>query len=237
MAVELINIGNIANDGTGDELRVAFRKINQNLEDFDIRLGDEVEGLNTGLGVGIFKGRTGNDLEFRSLVAGSNIEILGLSASIEISAPNALTSTPFITDSGSYILTAGNSISLVGGTGISTRFDAGSQSIVIDSTSLTNLIEDSSPALGGDLNANLFNITNVDGLTANIVTSQELRSNLTGTIEGFPTSTLMAFFNGLDFGPLTENVTSFFDLIVLSVDVEFGTISIPSGILVDMGTF
>jgi len=237
MAVELINIGNIANDGTGDELRVAFRKINQNLEDFDIRLGDAVEGINTGLGVGVFRGRSGNDLEFRSLVAGSNIEILGLPASIEISAPGALTSTPFLTDSGSYILTAGNSVNLVGGTNISTRFDAGSQSIVIDSTALTNLIEDATPELGGDLNANLFDITNIDELTSNIVNSQELRGNLTGSIQGFPTSTLMSFFSGLDFGPMNENVSSFFELIVMSVDAEFGGITVPSGLAVDLGAF
>ena len=30
MAQELINVGNVANDGTGDPLRIAFEKINNN---------------------------------------------------------------------------------------------------------------------------------------------------------------------------------------------------------------
>ena len=38
MAVQLVNIGRIANDGTGDDLREAFIKINQSLEDLDLRI-------------------------------------------------------------------------------------------------------------------------------------------------------------------------------------------------------
>ena len=31
MSIETINIGNIANDGTGDDLRSAFIKVNNNI--------------------------------------------------------------------------------------------------------------------------------------------------------------------------------------------------------------
>ena len=41
MAVQLVNIGRIANDGTGDDLREAFVKINQSLEDLDLRIDDK----------------------------------------------------------------------------------------------------------------------------------------------------------------------------------------------------
>ena len=37
MAINLINIGNIANDGTGDDLREAFVKVNNNFEELDLR--------------------------------------------------------------------------------------------------------------------------------------------------------------------------------------------------------
>ena len=30
MAIQTINVGNLANDGTGDDLREAFIKVNQN---------------------------------------------------------------------------------------------------------------------------------------------------------------------------------------------------------------
>ena len=32
MTIQNINIGNIANDGTGDDLREAFRKVNENFD-------------------------------------------------------------------------------------------------------------------------------------------------------------------------------------------------------------
>ena len=35
MAVQTINIGNIANDGTGDDIRVVPRKVNDNFEELD----------------------------------------------------------------------------------------------------------------------------------------------------------------------------------------------------------
>ena len=40
MAINLINIGNIANDGTGDDLREAFVKVNNNFEELDFQLPD-----------------------------------------------------------------------------------------------------------------------------------------------------------------------------------------------------
>jgi len=36
---------------------------------------------------------------------------------------------------------------------------------------------------------------------------------------------------------MNENVSSFFELIVMSVDVEFGGITVPSGLAVDLGAF
>ena len=38
MAIQSINIGSIANDGTGDDLREAFNKVNANFIDLDTKL-------------------------------------------------------------------------------------------------------------------------------------------------------------------------------------------------------
>jgi hypothetical protein len=38
MAIQTINVGNIPNDGTGDDLREAFVKVNQNFTDVDTRV-------------------------------------------------------------------------------------------------------------------------------------------------------------------------------------------------------
>ena len=49
MAIQSINIGSIANDGTGDDLREAFNKVNANFTDLDSKLsvaeGSDAENL------------------------------------------------------------------------------------------------------------------------------------------------------------------------------------------------
>ena len=68
MAIELVNIGRIANDGTGDDLREAFSKINRSLEELDLRIDDKTEGANVGGGTGeIFRRRDGYDLQFKTI--------------------------------------------------------------------------------------------------------------------------------------------------------------------------
>jgi hypothetical protein len=73
MTIETINIGNYANDGTGDDLRTAFEKVNSNFDLLDNR--DVTAGTNLGTGEQIFKQKTGTTFEFRSLVAGANITL------------------------------------------------------------------------------------------------------------------------------------------------------------------
>ena len=53
MALQNINIGNIANDGTGDSLRIAFDKVNKNFLDIEARstVQNTVENLGSGAGV------------------------------------------------------------------------------------------------------------------------------------------------------------------------------------------
>ncbi len=67
MAIQVINVGNLANDGTGDDLREAFIKVNQNFDELDLRASN-VEGANVGIGgFTIFKEKSGNTLNFRAL--------------------------------------------------------------------------------------------------------------------------------------------------------------------------
>jgi len=44
MTIQNINIGNIANDGTGDDLREAFRKVNENFDELDLRQPESTTG-------------------------------------------------------------------------------------------------------------------------------------------------------------------------------------------------
>ena len=76
MAIQTINLGTYANDGTGDDLRVAFQKVNANFSEIDnLSISNAV---NLGAGAGLFAGKQsspqlGDNLKFKSLVAGSNI--------------------------------------------------------------------------------------------------------------------------------------------------------------------
>ena len=72
MAIQQINVGVLANDGTGDDLREAFIKANQNFDDLDLRVASftEITGQNLGTtGFGIFADKVDNDFQFRKLQA------------------------------------------------------------------------------------------------------------------------------------------------------------------------
>lgn len=66
MTIQVINLGNYANDGTGDDLRTAFQKVNANFA--QLGNGEVHDGVNLGTGARIFKQRNSNaNLEFKTL--------------------------------------------------------------------------------------------------------------------------------------------------------------------------
>lgn len=72
MSIQTINIGNQVNDGLGDDLRSAFQKVNANFSTLSEQLTITASNVG-GVGVGIFKQKTGQDLEFKKLVSGTKI--------------------------------------------------------------------------------------------------------------------------------------------------------------------
>ncbi len=95
MAITYVNLGNFNNDGTGDDLRTAFTKVNNNFTELDIAL---ISGAaNLGAGVPIFAGKTssveiGDNLTFKTLVAGTNTSITSNANTITISSANNILS-------------------------------------------------------------------------------------------------------------------------------------------------
>jgi hypothetical protein len=72
MTVQTINIGNVVNDGLGDDLRTAFEKVNANFSDLSTQL--TITASNVGAtGVGVFKEKVGADLRFKKLVSGTKM--------------------------------------------------------------------------------------------------------------------------------------------------------------------
>lgn len=84
MAIQTINIGNIVNDGLGDDLRTAFQKVNANFTELNSTLTVTGSSLGT-LGEEVFKQKNGNNFEFRKLIAGNKITLTSNAETIVVS--------------------------------------------------------------------------------------------------------------------------------------------------------
>ncbi len=71
MTIELINLGQYANDGTGDDLRTAFEKVNNNFTTLNLTLG-VTNATNVGTGAQFYKAKTESTLQFRTLRSPNN---------------------------------------------------------------------------------------------------------------------------------------------------------------------
>lgn len=115
--IQTINIGNLVNDGTGDDLRTAFEKVNSNFTNLDAEL--TITASNTGsVGVEVFKQKTGSNLEFRSLNSGRHIALTEGQDTITIAstAPDAFSRID--TNSGAVLASGYPNFTLQGGVDI-----------------------------------------------------------------------------------------------------------------------
>lgn len=114
MAIQTINIGNVVNDGLGDDLRTAFQKVNSNFSELQESL--TITASNIGqTGVGVFKQKTGSNLEFKNLVASNKILLTEQSNSIVISSTQPDAFTAITTDVGIARASENSDIVLQGG--------------------------------------------------------------------------------------------------------------------------
>jgi hypothetical protein len=97
--IQTINIGNIVNDGLGDDLRTAFQKVNANFTSLNASLTVTASNLGT-VGESVFKQKTGVDLEFKKLVAGNKITITSSPNSLLIASTVGTSFTRITTQSG-----------------------------------------------------------------------------------------------------------------------------------------
>ncbi len=102
MAIQTINIGNVVNDGLGDDLRTAFQKVNANFSDLSTQLTITASNVGT-TGSGVFKQKTGTNLEFKNLVSGTKITLNDTGNAIVINSTAADAFTRIDTNSGSVL--------------------------------------------------------------------------------------------------------------------------------------
>lgn len=184
MAIQTINIGNVVNDGLGDDLRSAFQKVNANFATLDASLTPTAANAGT-TGAGVFKEKVGSEFQFRNLVSGYKIILEEFTNSIRIDAD--------VADAFVRIETENNAV-------IADREAGGNPNISIQ---------------GGD------NITtSASGSTISIDTSLPVNQILTT----------------IDFGGISTNYSYTTQFALAAANVDFGTITNPGSLSLDLGT-
>lgn len=232
MAIQTINIGQVANDGTGDDLRTAFDKVNDNFGELDTRFPSEATGLNLGdVGEGIFTEANSSRLSFKKLIAGTNITFDVNESSIEINGAGSLDQLIVVSDSGSITVARGQSMAINGGTGLSTRTQG--QNLVIDAGAGV-VAADTSPQLSAQLDANNNNIINGGNITAT-----QFNGPLEGLVYGIDIRDISGFYADFDFGEFVPVYESIAEWLQKEVDVDLGTFVTPGLVAaeIELGTF
>jgi len=113
MTIQPINIGNVVNDGLGDDLRTAFEKVNANFTDLSAQLTITATNVGT-VGVGIFKEKVGADLRFKKLVSGTKMLLNENTDSVTVNntAPDAFIRID--TDAGAMLASTHQQITMAG---------------------------------------------------------------------------------------------------------------------------
>ena len=231
MALQTINIGTLANDGTGDDLREAFIKVNQNFDDLDLRSPESTSVTNLGnTGEGVFAQKVGSALQLKKLVQGSNVTLTSSTTGITINATGGLQQLNVVSDSGSLQLADGGTLNIRGGSGSTTSI-AGN---VLTINSTAEVSSDTTPELGGNLDAGGNDITNVNTLSASNINGA-LTGNVTGLVHGVDIRNIEPNTAGFDFGSLSNDVRGLSDWLIYQTDIDFGSHLSPDARNFDAG--
>ena len=232
MAITRIDVGNIANDGTGDDLRQAFVKVNNSIAELDARVVPQNNAENLGTGTGVFYTKESSTLNFRSLIAGANMSLTSDGTSITITNNANIA----IGTDGSTLSLAGaaRQFGITGGQSINTSLTGNNINVALDPTDLIS--QDTNPSLGAALNAATFNINNVGILSATSVSATTITGSLTGTVNGINVTELDRVVTGADYGMISDNIITSIELLFRSTVIDYGTVTTPNALVSDYGT-
>lgn len=223
MAIQSINLGVVANDGTGDDLREAFLKVNNNFAELDARSPEATTASNLGtVGEGVFAQRVGTDLQFKKIVAGAGTTISSDANSVTINASGeSLLEIDIFGDSGNSQLNINNNaLTLSGGKNVTVTVNNNTATIASD----TVLSTDTNPTLGANLNGNGFEIAGTSDIKSTVY-GLDIRQ-----MDG-----IQDYINGFDFGTFDLQATNFFEFFALITDVDLGTFAQPAAAGLDFG--
>jgi hypothetical protein len=219
MTISTINIGTIANDGTGDDLREAFIKVNSNFTVLNDRspaattVSNRIADSSTVAGV--FFQKQGVDLQFKSLESGNNITLTATDDKITIAA-SGIISLGIVGNTGP-VETLGNNqtLQVLGTASGATR----TEMINSNTLRITSLLSnETTPTLGATLNGANNSITGVNVLQA---------TNVQSLVYGIDVDDRNSFI-GFDMGSIqldnsnAETVTNLLDYIFFLNPVDLG---------------
>ncbi len=230
MAIQTINLGTYANDGTGDDLRTAFQKVNANLTELYSALYGANVGATppvSGVGEGELWWST---VEGRLYVYYGNAWI----DASPVGSPSSYNLSAETTTNGANLRLTGesivNDVKISSGTNITvTRTDA--NTITLSSTSYTGNVNGTvTGALIGSVTGNVTGNLNgeVFGTVSDI--SNHYLSELNDVSNTEPVIGQGLVWTGSTWAP--GNVAS-----VGGGDLDFGTFGTPAGFTLDLGTF
>tara|TARA_B100000424_G_scaffold205723_1_gene162837 strand:- start:489 stop:1166 length:678 start_codon:yes stop_codon:yes gene_type:complete len=224
MAQSGINIGQLANDGTGDDLREAFIKVNNNFTELYARSPESTTAINLvaddATTAGLFAQKSSQELQFKSLKAGPNVSLSTSNNQITITS-SGIVSILFTTDAGSVGPINASGVARFLGTGGVATTGSGTD-VTIDS----KLERETSPKLTTTLNLNNQNVTNGGTITA---------TNFEGLIKGKDASDIDSIV-GFDFGSMDGKISNILQWLEADNEVNFGTINTPASKEVDIGS-
>jgi hypothetical protein len=209
MALQTINLGDLANDGTGDDLRTAFEKVNYNFTNLEIAASDITGATNLGsAGATVFKEVINRDLKFKRILGENGVSVTDTDTAVLISG-STIPATIISGDSGSLLFNPGDTINIVGSSNITVGISNNTRTITV--TGNLTILEDELDANGN----NIVNVGNINGVNWE--------------------DQIAALFVNMDFGPIPANISSFIDFIRYTNDVDMGTITTPVLTVIDFG--
>ena len=206
MAIQTINIGTNPNDGTGDDLRTAFDKVNDNFAELLAVGGETNTASNLGIGEGIFKQKTLQDLQFKTLRNNDGKITITSDANSVYLNTNNLADNDFgaIQVDNGDTLTATSSGQLFGIKGGNSNIAVTRSGNDIVITGAFEVSNDATPQLGGDLSILSrsiiggagSSITNIGSIDGGSITADTLTVNTTSGFTGTATFTGGIIANG-----------------------------------------
>jgi len=218
MALQSINVGLLANDGTGDDLREAFIKINQNFDDIDLRTeSTTAQNAAVGAGFGTYKEQVGSILYFRDLAPDplypGTIAIRVSDDGNSLYLRSAQATIRFTDGTNTLSSSVEQVVTFEGTEAARITVDNNTRTVSVDS----QLVRETSPALSNNLDVQNNNLVNIQKI--NDVAMSEVSR---------------AF--GFDFGSATTTRTSIIDWVINNIDVDFGTVESATDQTVDLGS-